>query len=109
MRYNPLASEPTDLIHIRYSVAEDAWISIFSSDPLLIGSDGACDLRLDGQRIDGLHVEIFPEGDAWWVRDLDTSGGTYLNEESIDVARLSSPAILRLGDDGPRIQVALRR
>lgn len=109
MRHNPLASAPTDLIHIHYRIAEDAWISIFSSDPLLIGSDGTCDLRPACHRIDRQHVELYPEGDSWWVRDLGSAGGTYLDDECVDVARLSGPATLRLGDDGPRIQLALHR
>ena len=62
MRHNPLASGPPDVIHIHYSIAEDVWISIFSSDPLLLGSDGACDLRLPGRRVGRRHAEIFPEG-----------------------------------------------
>ena len=107
MRYNPLASAPSELIHIHYAIAKDVWISIFSSDRLLIGSDGTCDLRPAGRRIAGQHAEIYPEGDRWWVRDLGSTGGTYLDDECIDVAPLSGPATLQLGGDGPTIQLAL--
>ena len=109
MRHHPLASGPTDLIYIHYEIAEDAWISIFSSDPLVIGSDGSCDLRPASPGIDRLHVEIFPEGDSWWVRDLGSAGGTYLDDESIEIAPVRGPATLRLGGDGPTIRVALAR
>ena len=55
------------------------------------------------------HAEIYPEGDSWWVRDLGSADGTFLDDESIDVAPVSGPATLQLGGDGPTIQLTLAR
>ena len=73
------------------------------TSPILIGRDPACDLPLQDPGVDLHHAELYRVGDLWWVRDLGTTHGTVLNEEPIDAAPISEPAILQLGADGPVI------
>ena len=91
-------------ICVRY-VAGDGTRTFKSSNAILIGRDGACDLRLEDCRIASHHAELYRVGDLWWVRDLDTADGTYLDEECIDVAPIAGRSALRLGADGPRIWI----
>ncbi len=91
-----------DTLRVLHPAADEARISSFS-DPVLVGRDGSCDLQLDDDRIDPCHAEIYRVGDTWWVRDLGSTDGTYLDEEYIDVAPLMGPSTLQLGADGPTL------
>lgn len=95
-------NHPGDRIRVRY-VAGDCTRTLKSSDPVLIGRDSSCDLRLEDLAVDHHHAEVYRVGELWWVRDLGSSDGTYLNEECIEVAPVVGLSALRLGNDGPRI------
>lgn len=95
----PIAS---DLIHITYSGAGRSR-SFSSSEPVFIGRDRGCDLRIDDPRVHPLHVEIYRVFDVWWVRDLESDTGTFLDEECIDVAPVIDAAVLQFGSDGPAV------
>ncbi len=89
-------------ICVRYA-AGDGTRTFRSSDAVLIGRDGACDLHLEDYRIARRHAEIYRVGEMWWVRDLGSADGTYLDEECIDAAPIAGRSALRLGAEGPRI------
>ena len=67
--------------------------------------DTGCDLRLEDARVARWHAEIYPVGALWWVRDLGSDDGTYLNGEIIEAAPLEASSELRLGADGPTLRL----
>lgn len=97
-----LPATSPETLHVLHPADDAARISAFAG-PVLVGRDGSCDLRLDDDRIAPRHAEIYRVGDMWWVRDLDSADGTYLDEEYIDVAPVVGPSTLQLGTDGPTI------
>ena len=97
-----LLATPRERIRVRY-VAGDGTRTLDSSQPVLIGSDDSCDLRLEDLAVDSQHAEVYRVGELWWVRDLGSSDGTYLNEECVEVAPVAGLSALRLGADGPKI------
>lgn len=99
-----LATSPSERIRVRYA-AGDRTRSLDSSDPVLIGRGPACDLRLEDLAVECQHAEVYRVGELWWVRDLGTNDGTYLDEECIEVAPIVGRSSLRLGIDGPRIWI----
>ena len=68
-----------------------------------IGRDRACALQVDDDGVSRAHAEIFPLGGQWWVRDLGSSNGTYLDGQRIVEAALPNRGTLRLGADGPTL------
>jgi pSer/pThr/pTyr-binding forkhead associated (FHA) protein len=60
---------------------------------LQIGRAEACQIRLDDTYISSFHARIFRRDDGWYVEDLGSTNGTYLNQR-----RVTSPAELRVGD-----------
>jgi pSer/pThr/pTyr-binding forkhead associated (FHA) protein len=73
---------------------------------LQIGRAEACQVRLEDTYISSFHARIFRRDDGWYVEDLGSTNGTYLNQR-----RVTSPAELRAGDrlKVGKISLELRR
>lgn len=65
------------------------------SSQFLIGSSTNCDLRVLGARVAPHHAELIWQDNAWTIRDLGSSGGTFVNGEPVD---WRSPTRLARGD-----------
>ena len=73
------------------------------TDSFLVGNDASCDVRLDDERITAKPAQVYRLGDLWWVRDLGSDDGIYLDEELIDAAPINGSSTLRFGEDGPMV------
>jgi S1-C subfamily serine protease len=83
-------------------------VVIPAGDRLVAGRHAEAELRFDPHAdltVSAQHAEIACTGGAWYVRDLQSSNGTY-----VDGARISAPTPLRdgsvitFGTDGPRVR-----
>lgn len=63
----------------------------------LIGRDVACEIVLTDPLCSRVHATVDRDEDGWWIRDLDSRNGTYLNDQKVDEARLLDGCELRLG------------
>ena len=102
-RHSPAPAE-TAPAELRLTLVE-ADFSCRLRRPLVIGRGADCDLRIDDARVGRRHVEIYPVGGQWWVRDLGSDDGTFLREEIVEAEPLSTPAVVRLGPDGPTLRL----
>ena len=66
----------------------------FDQNEIIIGRDESCDIRLLDQATSGKHARLVYRNMHWWIEDLMSTNGTYLNDE-----RIESPAILINGDE----------
>ena len=62
--------------------------------PFLVGSSPACDLRLADPKASPHHARIDRTAGGYVLTDLNSTNGTYLNDE-----RIASPVSLRPGDE----------
>lgn len=58
-----------------------------------IGRGAGCELRIDDTYASSEHARIFGRSSAWYVEDLGSTNGTFVNEQ-----RLGAPAMLAPGD-----------
>lgn len=73
---------------------------------LRLGRDAACSLRIEEDGVSRQHAEIYPFAGRWCVRDLGSRNGTWLDGERIEEATLPARCTLRLGADGPAIELS---
>ncbi len=90
------------LLRIRLPGAEG---TLNTSDSVLVGRDASCHLQLDDGGVSPRHAEVYRVGALWWVRDLGSPDGTYLDDECIDAAPVIERSTLRLGTGGPTLWI----
>ncbi len=76
----------------RYRLAED--------EPNLLGRDWDCRVVLNDPQCSRVHAAVFREEGLWWIKDHDSSNGTYVNGQRIDHAQLVDGTEIRLGSSG---------
>ena len=74
-----------------------------SSDHVLVGRDGGCDVVLNDPRVSRRHASLRRAGAGVVVHDLGSRGGTWVNEQ-----RLTAPMALHEGDVVAFAGVSLR-
>lgn len=50
---------------------------------LTIGRDKNCDIHVDDKMVSRFHAEIQKIKDAYFIKDLDSTNGTYVNNEKV--------------------------
>jgi len=54
--------------------------------PIQIGRADACHLRLPDTYVSQFHARIYPQDDSWFVEDLGSTNGTFLNQRKVNGA-----------------------
>ena len=65
----------------------------FTVPELSVGRDPSSDLCLDDRTISSRHAHLIFRQDQWWVEDLGSTNGTFLNDHRID-----TPTVIAHGD-----------
>lgn len=79
------------------------------TDTFRIGRDPACDLSITEQVVSKVHAEARCEEGQWWIVDLQSRNGTYLDGERIERARMPSSCKVELGQGGPVLWISVDR
>ncbi|EKD88259.1 MAG: FHA protein [uncultured bacterium] len=66
----------------------------FTQNEVIIGREETCDIFIPDPVISARHARLVFRNTHWWIEDLMSTNGTYLNDE-----RVESPAILINGDE----------
>jgi len=65
----------------------------FSGPEIMIGRDTHCDLSVLDEALSSHHARITFHHGQWWLEDLNSRNGTFLNRE-----KLNTPAVIITGD-----------
>jgi membrane-bound lytic murein transglycosylase D len=71
--------------------------------PFRIGRGGECDVIVESKKVSRVHVEMEIRDGRWWVRDLGSTNGTFLDGERVTLASVPARAVLQLGGGDPRL------
>ena len=92
LRRSPLPEQPAPRL-ILTSAGPESGCWQFDSGDAIIGRNAGCDLRLDNPTVSARHARLLCHAGHWWVEDLRSRNGSFLNELA-----LSGPQALRPGD-----------
>lgn len=79
------------------------------TDGFLIGRTRDCDLQIAENCVSRHHLRVDIKGDQWWLKDLESANGTFLNGERIVEAPLPDSADIELGKGGVLISLTVER
>ena len=89
-------------IRILIENAEADPIDRVFTETFRIGRDHDCEVPVQNSHVSRNHAEVQFKDRCWWVHDLDSTNGIYLNGKKIKHAPLMEGDVLVLGKDGPR-------
>ena len=78
-------------------------------DTFRIGRDPECELPVTEQAVSKVHAEVRCEEGQWWLVDVQSRNGTYLNGERIERASMPSSCKVELGQGGPILWISVGR
>ncbi len=84
-------------LHMNAGANTGARFELSDSEKSLLGRDWKCHIVLNDPQCSRIHAEIYYDEDGWWVRDNNSSNGTFVNGQTIDQARLVDGTDLRVG------------
>ncbi len=74
-----------------------------ASEHLLIGRSTCCDLLLEDRAVSRRHAELFFREGRWILIDLDSTNGTYINDEPVQRAEVLPGDVVTLGIERLRV------
>jgi len=67
--------------------------SVKMAASMVMGRAPECELMLDDTYVSQQHARLFGKNGSWYVEDLGSTNGTFVNEQ-----RLAAPAMVQPGD-----------
>lgn len=78
----------------------------YSTAEIILGREPTCDFPINDQTVSSRHARLSYHQHQWWLEDMASTNGTYLNEEPV-----TSPVVithgdaLRLGQVGVKVMI----
>jgi len=66
----------------------------YTKPEVILGRELTCDFHLDDQTVSSQHARLSYHQSQWWLEDLASTNGTYLNDEPV-----TSPVVVTHGDE----------
>lgn len=79
------------------------------SVPFTIGRGDGCELQINENSVSRRHVSIEPAAEGWWMKDLGSGNGTFLDGVRITEILLPDRGLIELGVGGPVISLRIER
>ena len=73
----------------------------------VVGREPECTVPIDDRRVSRRHAEIFPEQGRWWIEDLASSNGTFVDGERVHKQLLPQRSTVRLHPEGPALNLEI--
>lgn len=98
-----LSAAPVPPLRLHPATDSGARPQSFTQPEFTIGRDLANELCIDDKTVSSRHARLSFRQGQWWVEDLHSTNGTYVNSESV-----STPLVLASGDELRLGQVLFR-
>jgi membrane-bound lytic murein transglycosylase D len=73
-----------------------------------IGRTEECEVCINDDYVSRIHAEVVFENGQWWVRDLNSSNGIYVDGKRVEAAPVSQAITIRLGIEGPELSLEVQ-
>ena len=66
----------------------------YTKPEIILGREPGCDFPLDDQTVSSQHARLSYHHQQWWLEDLASTNGTFLNDEAV-----TAPVVITHGDE----------
>jgi membrane-bound lytic murein transglycosylase D len=95
------------ILKVTIEKGESSQKEYFFKDTFRIGRGDTCSVVIQDGLVSRDHLEVSFKNGGWWIADLFSSNGTYLDGKKIDHLTLSDSVKIELGKNGPVINFQL--
>ena len=88
-----ITSQQIPEIGLRVKYQDDFQVHRYSKPAVTIGRGLDCECILTSEKVSEHHARVFFSQNQWWIEDLNSTNGSFLNQE-----RLSEPTVVINGD-----------
>ena len=74
-----------------------------------IGRTEECDVCIKNEFVSRLHASVSIENGEWWLSDLNSSNGIYVDDSRVPRVQLKEGTVVRLGIRGPEVRFRVMR
>lgn len=89
-----LSVQKVPSISFKLLESEDSPAQVFSVAQVVVGRDPTCEICIQNDLVSAQHAKFSYHHNQWWVEDLQSTNGTFLNDE-----RVYTPTVLMGGDE----------
>ena len=79
-----------------------------SIDPIVVGRDSGCDVVIMNPHVSRSHAVIWAHNSNWYVTDLKSANGTWLEGARIEESGLRDRDVLTLDREGPQLKISVQ-
>jgi pSer/pThr/pTyr-binding forkhead associated (FHA) protein len=78
----------------------------FAQTEIVLGRGAACDLSLDDKTVSARHARCTYHHGQWWLEDLGSTNGTFLNNELVETAVVITSGVeVRVGSVVVKVEI----
>jgi hypothetical protein len=77
--------------------------------PFKIGRTEQCDVWIKNEFVSRIHASVSIENGEWWLSDLNSSNGIYVDGNRVPRVQLKEDIVVRLGIRGPEVRFRVKK
>jgi pSer/pThr/pTyr-binding forkhead associated (FHA) protein len=89
-----LAARQPPLLTITNTLEDYSQSHQYTKPVIILGREPDCDFPLDDQTVSSQHARLSYHQQQWWLEDLASTNGTFLNGEAVN-----APVVITHGDE----------
>ena len=78
-------------IYLQFEIDEQLQARRYPGPEIILGRDPTCDCTLVSETVSARHARISFHHKQWWLEDLGSTNGTFLNQELVEVPTVIVP------------------
>jgi hypothetical protein len=97
----------TGMVNVSWSDLKGTGQSATFHSNFVVGREPDSPVHIDDRRVSRRHAQFFPEQGGWWVEDLASSNGTFVDGARVRRQRLPQRCTVRLHAEGPALTLEI--
>ena len=90
-------------LHVTFGATGQLPRELTFTGPFKIGRTEECEVCIKDDHVSRSHAEVLFEQGQWWVRDLNSTNGTFVNGQRVELVAIAEALAIRLGILGPEV------